>query len=220
MYNEEDYLMLSGIQHFAFCRRQWALIHVEQQWEENYRTTAGELMHKRAHDESLVEKRGDKIIMRGLRIASKTLGVSGQCDLVEFIKDKNGISLHDYEGLWNIIPVEYKRGKQKQGLEDELQLCAQAMCLEEMFLTEINEGILYYGETKRRLKVVLSDDLKEKTKEICKEMHSIFERGYTPKVKRTKKCNSCSLKELCLPKLEKISDVREYINSTIGEESI
>lgn len=220
MYNEEDYLMLSGIQHFTFCRRQWALIHVEQQWEENYRTTAGELMHKRAHDESLVEKRGDKIIMRGLRIASKTLGVSGQCDLVEFIKDKNGISLHDYEGLWNIIPVEYKRGKQKEGLEDELQLCAQAMCLEEMFLTEINEGILYYGETKRRLKVVLSDDLKEKTKEICKEMHSIFERGYTPKVKQTKKCNSCSLKELCLPKLEKISDVREYINSTIGEESI
>lgn len=220
MYNEEDYLMLSGIQHFAFCRRQWALIHIEQQWAENYRTTAGELMHKRAHDESFLEKRGNKIIMRGLRIASKVLGVSGQCDVVEFIKDENGISLHDYEGFWNIVPVEYKRGKPKEGLEDELQLCAQAMCLEEMFLTEITEGMLYYGETKRRVKVVLSNDLREKTKEICHEMHSIFERGCTPKSKRTKKCNACSLKELCLPKLEKIVNVCDYINSEIGGESI
>ena len=133
MYAEEDYLMLSGIQHFAFCKRQWAMIHIEQQWAENYRTTAGEIMHKKAHDESAFEKRGNLLTVRGLRISSRSLGLSGQCDVVEFHQDENGIDLFGYEGKWNIVPVEYKRGTVKENNADELQLCAQAVCLEEMF---------------------------------------------------------------------------------------
>ena len=100
MYAEEDYLMLSGIQHFAFCRRQWALIHIEQQWAENYRTTAGELMHKKAHDEGSFEKRGNLLTVRGLRISSRELGLSGQCDVVEFHQNENGVELFGYEGKW------------------------------------------------------------------------------------------------------------------------
>ena len=114
MYGEEDYLMLSGIQHFAFCRRQWAMIHIEQQWAENYRTTAGELMHKKAHDAASFEKRGDLLIIRGMRISSRNLGLSGQCDVVEFHQDENGVSLFGYDGKWKPIPVEYKRGTPKE----------------------------------------------------------------------------------------------------------
>ncbi len=216
-YEEEEYLLLSGIQHFEFCRRQWALIHIEQQWAENYRTTAGELMHKKAHEEMSVEKRGKLLIMRGLRIASASLGISGQCDVVEFHQRKQGINLEGYDGLWQVVPVEYKRGTKKDGLEDEVQLCAQAICLEEMFLTEISKGYLFYGENKRREEVVFTSELRSHVEGICGEMHSLYKRGYTPKVKTTKKCKSCSLKDLCLPKLNKNLDVAKYINDQIGE---
>ena len=161
MYAEEDYLMLSGIQHFAFCRRQWAMIHIEQQWAENYRTTSGELMHKKAHDEGSFEKRGDLLIVRGLRISSRELGLSGQCDVVEFHQDKDGIELFGYEGKWNPVPIEYKRGTPKENNADALQLCAQAICLEEMFQTNISEGFLYYGENRRRSKTEFTDDLRQ-----------------------------------------------------------
>lgn len=213
--------MLSGIQHFEFCRRQWALIHIEQQWAENYYTTSGELFHKRAHDGENVEKRGDTLTVRGLRIASQKLGITGQCDVVEFIRDEmRGISLQKYSGKWSIIPIEYKRGKTKEGKEDELQLCAQAMCLEEMFLTEIHTGYLFYGENRRRSKVIFEKELRERVEQICIEMHQMFSRGYTPKVKVTKKCKSCSMETMCVPRLQRISKVSEYIKNNIGEEEI
>ena len=163
-YNEEDYLMLSGIQHFAFCRRQWALIHIEQQWAENYSTTSGELMHKRAHQDDLFELRGDILTAHNLRVSSRKLGVAGQCDIVEFHRSKDGISLHNYEGMWNIVPVEYKRGEPKDGQEDESQLCLQAMCLEEQYLTEIKEGYLFYGENRRRTKIIFTEQMRSDVK--------------------------------------------------------
>ena len=150
-YPEEEYLMISGIQHFKFCRRQWALIHVEQQWEENVHTVIGELMHKRAHDPYLTEKRAGVLVVRALPVASREMGVSGECDLVEFHKCEDGISLHGHRGQYSVYPVEYKKGKPKLTEEDRLQLAAQAMCLEEMFSTEIPEGAVFYGETRRRL---------------------------------------------------------------------
>lgn len=133
MYSEEDYLMLSGIQHFAFCQRQWALIHIEQQWAENYKTTAGELMHKKAHDEGSFEKRGDLLIIRGLRIASHELGLSGQCDVVEFHQSEKGIDLFGYDGKWTPVPIEYKHGTPKENNADELQLCARRSVWEKCF---------------------------------------------------------------------------------------
>lgn len=132
MWQEDDFLQLSGLQHFAFCRRQWALIHIENQWQENLRTVEGALLHTRAHDEQQREKRGDTLILRGLPIFSASLGLSGKCDITEFHRDTQGVSLTGEEGLWLPYPVEYKRGSPKNGNEDKLQLCAQAMCLEEM----------------------------------------------------------------------------------------
>jgi CRISPR-associated protein Cas4 len=217
MYAEEDYIMLSGIQHFAFCRRQWALIHIEQQWEENYKTTAGELMHKKAHEEGSFEKRGDLLVTRGLRIASHELGFSGQCDVVEFHQDKNGITVFGYDGKWSLIPVEYKHGRPKEHNADELQICAQAICLEEMFQTSIDEGFLYYGENRRRSKVIFGADLRNEVKNISNEMHELFHKGYTPKVKPSKQCKACSLENLCVPKLQKIVKVSTYIEQSIHD---
>lgn len=208
--------MLSGLQHYEFCRRQWALIHIEQQWAENGRTTSGELMHKKAHEETAVEKRGDLLIMRGLRVFSPILGISGQSDVVEFRQASSGVTLSGYDGFWRVIPVEYKRGTAKEGREDEVQLCAQAMCLEEMLLTEIPKGYLYYGENKRRTEVAFNQELRAHVALICEEMHALYRRGHTPKVKTSKKCRACSLKDLCMPKLNKSLDVASYIEAQLG----
>lgn len=215
MYSEEDYLMLSGIQHFAFCRRQWAIIHIEQQWADNYQTTAGELMHRKAHDESSFEKRGDLLIIRGMRISSHELGFSGQCDVVEFHRDESGVELFGYNGKWRPTPVEYKRGIPKENNADELQLCAQAICLEEMFQTKLRDGYLYYGENRRRSHVEFTDALREEVRETALEMHNLFRKGYTPNVKVTKKCKACSLENICVPKLQKAMCVRDYIRQEI-----
>lgn len=136
-YQEEDFLLLSGIQHFVFCRRQWALIHIEQQWQENLRTVEGGILHEKTHDYTIKEKRGDLIISRSMGIYSRTLGITGACDVVEFHKSRDGVALYGREGNYKPVPVEYKRGKPKQGNADVLQLCAQAMCLEEMLLCRI-----------------------------------------------------------------------------------
>ena len=145
--------MLSGLQHFPYCRRQWALIHIEQQWAENERTVDGQIFHSVAHDKARIEKRGDLLIIRGLHVKSARLGMSGICDVVEFHRADNGISLSSYAGLWQPYPVEYKKGLPKANEADELQLCAQAICLEEMLLCHITDGSLFYGENRRRKRV-------------------------------------------------------------------
>lgn len=217
-YSEEEYLMLSGIQHFEFYRRQWALIHIEQQWAENEHTAIGELMHKKAHDPYLTEKRNDTIIVRALPVFSRSMGVSGECDIVEFHKCDDGISLSGHRGLYSVYPVEYKKGKPKDSQEDILQLAAQAMCLEEMFCTEIHEGAVFYGETRRRQSVAISDELRSRVRSIFDEMHRYYSRAYTLGVKRTKACNACSLKDICLPKLEKTLKVKTYIEQHLLED--
>lgn len=211
MFAPEDCLMISGLQHFRFCCRQWALIHLEQQWAENLRTVEGEFLHERAHNEQLRERRGDLLTVRGLRVQSLTLGLSGICDVVEFRQDARGVPLSGKEGQWLPYPVEYKRGVPKQDGCDELQLCAQAMCLEEMLCCEIPEGALYYGEPRRRLRVSLTKELREEVRSDAAQMHALYRRGHTPRVRRTKSCNACSLKELCLPGLQKSGSVRDYL---------
>ena len=210
-YQEEDFLQLSGLQHFKFCRRQWALIHVEKQWAENYRTTDGAIMHENAHDGSFTESRGDLVITRDMRVFSRTLGVSGACDVLEFRHGETGIPLKGREGLWQPYPVEYKRGKPKEGTEDTLQLCGQAMCLEEMLCCEIPRGALYYGEPRRRTEVDFTPELRQEVRALLEEMHALYARGNTPKVKPTKGCNACSLKGLCLPKLMRSKSVSAYL---------
>lgn len=216
-YTEEEYLMISGIQHFKFCRRQWALIHIEQQWAENYHTAVGELMHKKAHDPYIMEKRKDVLIVRALPIASRKLGAVGECDIVEFHKCDDGVSLRGHRGLYSIYPIEYKKGKPKVSEEDKLQLVVQTMALEEMFSTQIEEGAIYYGETRRREVVQVSQELRDMATKMFEEMHDYFKRGYTPKVKQSKSCNSCSLKDICLPRLNKAGSVKNYISQMLGE---
>lgn len=216
-YAEDDYLMISGIQHFKFCRRQWALIHIEQQWEENVHTVVGELMHKKAHDPYLSEKRKDLLVVRGLPVSSRELGISGECDVVEFHQCEEGIKLHGHRSLYSVYPVEYKKGKPKLTKEDQLQLTAQALCLEEMFSAEVPEGAVFYGETRRRESVKITEDLRQEVRELLAEMHGYYNRNYTPKVKYSKACNSCSLKEICLPKLGKTRSVKGYIDEMLKE---
>ena len=218
-YAEDDYLMISGIQHFKFCRRQWALIHVEQQWEDNVHTVVGELMHKKVHDPYLTEKRKGVIIARAMPVSSRELGISGECDVVEFHKCEDGIKLYGHRGLYSVYPIEYKKGKPKLTEEDKLQLAAQVLCLEEMFSTQIPEGAIFYGETRRREPVEITKELREEAWDVFREMHGYYSRRYTPRVKYSKSCNACSLKEICLPKLGKTGSVKSYIQRMLeGEE--
>lgn len=217
-YSEDDYLIISGIQHFIFCRRQWALIHIEQQWEENTHTILGKIMHEKAHDPFISEKRPDLITIRGLPISSKRLGLSGECDVVEFQKSDEGINLFGHRGTYNVYPIEYKKGRPKIGKEDIIQLTAQALCLEEMFSTTVSEGALFYGTTRRRERVEITDELKKEAELTIAEMHQYFRRRHTPLVKTNKKCRECSLVDICMPELEKTPSVKSFIQRKLKED--
>jgi CRISPR-associated exonuclease Cas4 len=216
-YKEEDYLMISGIQHFIFCRRQWALIHVEQQWEENYFTVDGELKHDRADNPEIHEKRKDTVILHALPVKSQSLGITGKCDIVELKKSGDGIYLPQYNNRYFVTPIEYKRGKPKENNSDKLQLLAEAYCLEEMLATNINTGYLFYFETRRREKVDFTDELRQELQQAIEEMHSYMDREYTPKVRTGKKCRTCSLRDVCLPVLNNNKNVKQYIQGRIAE---
>lgn len=217
MYREEEYLALSGVQHFAFCRRQWALIHIEREWEENLLTAEGELMHERAHNEAIRERRGDTLTVRGLTVRSSELGIWGKCDVVEFTQDPAGHPLDGVDGLWRPVPVEYKRGRSKSGDEDRMQLCAQAMCLEDMFACDLPAGFLYYGSTHSRERVELTPELRSKVRDAIEEMHHLYERRRIPKVKRRSRCRSCSLVDVCMPRATSRS-AAAYVDQMLGGE--
>lgn len=219
MTDDDKLLSISGIQHFVYCRRQWALIHIEQQWEENVLTVSGELMHQNAHDSRSTEKRGNLLVSRGMAVTSRALGLTGVCDVVEFHKSDEGALLHGQEGYYRIVPVEYKHGKPKDDNCDILQAAAQAMCLEEMFCTTVDEIHIFYGKTRHRLKLTVSSDIRIQVKNISSEMHDYMQRQYTPKVKCSRRCNACSLKEICLPKMSKTSSVKRYIANVLGDDA-
>ncbi len=216
-YDDEHLLQLSGIQHFRFCQRQWALIHIDGVWAENERTVAGAIVHENAHDSKRKETRCDRIITRGMRVVSRDLGFSGECDVVEFKQDEiNGICLPGHTGKYVPYPIEYKKGSPKENNCDILQLAAQVMCLEEMLCCNINEGALFYFETKRRLSVEITPQLRQEVKQIALQMHTFMDKKYLPKPKRKKACNACSLNEICMPELEKIVPASEYNKEVFG----
>lgn len=213
--NDSDFLMLSGIKHFHFCRRRWALVHLEQLWEENVLTLEGHYMHERVHDEGFTELRGSVLLSRAMPVRSEQLHITGECDMVELHRDKNGITIYGREGRWQVYPVEYKHGKPDERGADELQLCAQVMCLEEMFVTSIPEGAIYYGELHRRKKVPITPELREQVKSDLAEMYQLFKKGYTPKVKKTRACKNCSLVEYCMPQLNKTGSAAAYVKNIL-----
>jgi CRISPR-associated exonuclease Cas4 len=211
-YSEDDLLPLSGIQHFAFCERQWGLIHVENQWVENVRTIEGKILHQRVDDPYFSETRGDVKTVRSVPLVSKTLGLYGVADVIELQKmpgDKTGIR-------YSII--DYKRGRPKPDDRDEVQLCAQAVCLEEMLAITIDYGYLYYGETKHRQRVEFGESLRARVRSLAEKMHELYVRGETPPAEKNKRCKNCSLVDICVPKLGKGKKRTEiYMDSVLGE---
>lgn len=216
--DEESYLMLSGIQHFQFCKRQWALIHIEQQWEENVRTIEGQYLHQKADQPFIREKRGNKLIVRGMPVKSDNLKITGVCDVVEFIKNDNGIEINSADGKYLAYPIEYKHGRPKKNDSDILQLTAQAMCLEEMLLCKINTGYMFYDEIKHRVEIPLTIENKNKVRLIVTEMNDYYTRKHTPKVKTGSFCDNCSLQNVCLPNLMNKRSVKNYIEGKITDE--
>lgn len=215
---DDDYLMLSGIQHFQFCRRQWALIHIEQQWEENVRTIEGQYLHEKADQPFIREKRGNRLVVRAMPIKSNELKITGICDVVEFIKDdQNGVPLIGIEGKFKPYPVEYKRGKPKLDDSDILQLTAQAICLEEMLLCKVEMGYVFYNEIKHRIEVPITEENKNRVKSVIREMYEYYNRRHTPKVKTGAFCKNCSLQNICLPDLMSKRTVKSYIEGRIHE---
>lgn len=215
---EANEATLSALQHFAFCRRQWGLIFLERQWAENARTAEGQVFHETAHHGPESEARGELLILRGLRVASPSLRLGGICDVVEFHRSPSGVSLAGREGLWLPYPVEYKRGSDQTRESDEVQLCGQALCLEEMLCCQIPEGSLFYGETRRRTRVAFDGTLRQRTLDLLHELLGYMDRGYTPGAKFHKGCNACSLRDICLPKLSRAPSVADYIHDRAGED--
>jgi len=230
VYTEDELLPISALQHLAFCERQWALIHLEGVWEENRLTAEGRVLHDRA-DEPETEVRGNTRIARGLRLRSLRLGRAGKADVVEFHRlskaDEKAASesgspearaLEGVPGLWKPLIVEYKRGKPKLDRCDEVQLCAQALCLEEMLAVSIPSGCFFYGEPRRRYDVVFDGALRTETEELTARLHELNRAGETPPAEYSQKCRSCSLMGQCLPKVTGTKrEVEKYLAKAINE---
>lgn len=211
-YTEDDLLPLSGLQHLLFCERQCALIHVEQSWVENRFTAEGRIMHDRVHDEGH-ESRGDIRIEYAMPLRSLHLGLIAKADMVEFHRIPG---INSSEEGWNPFPVEYKRGKPKKDNSDRVQLCAQAICLEEMLDISIPEGAIFYGKIRRRQDIEFDDSLRSITENAAIRLHKLVESGTTPKAVYSKKCDRCSFYELCLPKMvEKEQSIDNYLKRAI-----
>lgn len=203
MYNEDDYLMLSGIQHYYFCKRQWALIHIEQQWAENQGTMEGNYLHEKADMPFLKEKRKDLLISRAVPVSSEILGLAGIIDVIEFRRSDDGIKLNRYGGAWIPEVIEYKRGKEKPDERDIVQLCAQVICLEEKWDVRIDKSYLYYFKTNKRIEVLITNELKDKVIEISKDMHRLYNEQKIPPAEFFKNCQLCSLYDICMPRITK-----------------
>lgn len=205
-YSEDELIQLSALEHFLFCERQCALIHIEQLWNENLFTAEGRQLHERA-DTPETEVRDGIRIVRGLYIHSFRLGLTGRADVVEFHPVENtganqamqGVSLENVSGRWIPKPIEYKRGRRRYEAGFEVQLCAQARCLEEMLNVEISGGAIYFGKTHRRKEIAIDEQLRRQTISAAERLHALIDSRQTPKAVREPKCEHCSLIHLCLP---------------------
>lgn len=204
---QESYLDLSGIQSFCSCKRQWALSQLEGQWKKNPQITDLYSPGQNAQKKSDCEERGGVLVAREMHVFSSTLRVMGICDVVEFHKFPKGISLTGQEGLWLPVPVKYKRDKTKETDADRLQLCGQAMCLEEMLLCRsIPKAYLYYGNPMRRVQVTLTEELRSLVCSMTGEMHDLIARKYMPRGKEGKICHCCSFRNVCFSNITPIAN--------------
>lgn len=218
-YNEEDYLMLSGIQHFYFCKRQWCLIHIENLWADNQATKEGDYLHEKADNPRLTESRKNVFYSRAMPVVSKKLGFSGILDMVEFHKSSIGVPIQGHEGLWEPIIIEYKRGKEKKDLRDIVQLVAEVISLEEGLDCSIKVSYLFYDKIKKRQKVEITPELRTLVYDLSGSMHKFYEKHEMAEAENYKNCTRCSLYDLCLPRMTKKKvNVQHYIYSRLEEE--
>jgi len=215
MYSEDDLIPLSALQHLIFCERQCALIHIEQAWAENLFTAEGKIMHERVHEADR-QSRGKVRIEYSMWLRSLRLGLIGKADVVEFHRKPD--LLKAGSEVWVPFPVEYKRGKPKKDNCDKVQLCAQALCLKEMLNVEVPCGALFYGKKRRRTDVTFDSALRRQTEDTAMRLHELIASGRTPKPVYMKKCDSCSLMKICLPKtIERKRSVKRYLSGAIRE---
>lgn len=218
MYTEDDLLPISALQHLEYCARRCALVHVEGVWSENVQTAEGRVQHERVH-EAPSEMIGGVRITRGLRLCSHELGLFGVADVVEFhpteSHDERTVVLAGSSQRWTVFPVEYKRGRRKPEMSYYVQLCAQALCLEEMLGGWIASGALYHGQSKHRQVITLDEPLRSRTWNRAHELHRLVESGTLPEPVHGPKCRYCSLAGKCMPKLSRTRSARRYVSREI-----
>ena len=223
VFSDSDLLPISRLADIEFCERRAALHLIEMTWEDNVHTAGGSIMHEHVHDDQPPEKRGSVITVRGLWVRSLRYGLAGKADVVEMHRvddsDVTGAIIFGHQGRWQVYPVEYKPGRLQPQLSFQIQLCAQAICLEEMLGCAVQEGTIYYGKPRRRLAVNFDDTLREKTKEMVRRLHELVATGRTPQTRYEKKCDKCSLLSACMPKVTGARrSIQGYIARAIGQE--
>ena len=202
MYSEDNFIMISSLQHYIFCPRQCALIHIDDVWQENLFTVRGEILHQRV-DTDTYETRGDVKTVRGLRIHSYKYGLVGRCDVVEFKQTSKGKE---------ILPVEFKAGQPKDDISDKVQLCAQAFCIEEMLHTKINKAAFFYGKIKRRNVIDIDIQLRSQTEDVISNVRKLITEKKIPIIDYSSKCRNCSLVNICQPKALNRRKLEKYLN--------
>lgn len=221
MFEEDDLVPLSALQHFLFCDRQAGLIHIDRVWVDNALTVEGKRLHETVDAMEPELKRGN-VIRRGVALRSFRLGVTGKADLLEFrpvAGDAPGVSVSGLDGRWRVVPVEYKRGRPKNHRADEIQLCAQAICLEEEFGAGLTFGYLFYGRTRRRARVDFDEDLRRLTESTAFALHRMLRSGRVPVRRRQTKCKNCSLLDVCLPPGRRaLSSARSYLDLVFDDD--
>jgi CRISPR-associated exonuclease Cas4 len=224
--NEDDYLSISGLSHLIFCERRFALVHIEQIWVDNQYTAEGSILHERVHSNSAESRRNVRYAF-GLSLISRRLGLIGKADTVEFRRTDNSknisgnnvaIQLSGVQGLWQPLIVEYKSGSPKIGDSNIVQLCAQAICLEEMLNVNIDQGAIFYGKIRKRLNVEFDENLRKKTEHYAERLHTVFRFGKTvPPLKNDKRCKKCSLYPLCMPDVLK-DNIEDYLYRSLSKD--
>lgn len=213
-YSDDDLLFLSGIQHFRFCRRQWALIHIDIQWDENRLTIEGNYLHRNADNPDHRIRSGETPALRAVPLVSYRLGITGISDVVELLPaddSDNSIAVDRFPGRWLPYPVEYKHGRPKSDNCDILQLTAQAMCLEEKYSIIIPRGAMYYAATHKRLEVEFDSALRQEVEDVCARMHSLYSQGAIPPPEYGPKCRNCSLCDRCNPEVDSGRWLGDYL---------
>ena len=201
-YSGDDLIPLSLLSQYYYCKRRAALIMLERQWDDNIYTAEGTEQHKHAHDMGR-ELRSGISRLRGISLQSLCLGLSGKSDCIELLEDLNGCTVFGLQGKWRVCPVEYKHGKRRNEIEYEVQLCAQAMCLEEMWRCHISSGFLYYANDRKRKQVDFTNNLRRLVEAGSRELHEMLGNNVTPMAEKSPKCSRCSIIELCMPNVKK-----------------